>query len=257
MPVRPDQGELPLPVLPGAHRIQVNWQSDEGAGLRTRAPAVDLHSASSNVSVTVRLPTDRWVLYAGGRGVGPAILYWGELLVFIALAVLLARSGRTPLKMHEWLLLGFGLSTFSWGVLLLFAAWLFAIRGRERLDTSALGDMRFKVMQALLIVLSVVTVLSVVAAIPNGLLATPNMRIAGAGQSAGELTWFNDLSRGALPTPWVLSVSLWWYKLAMLLWALWLAFALVRWVPLVWRGLSVGGFWRARVKDAQAATDAP
>jgi hypothetical protein len=58
------------------------------------------------------------------------------------------------------------------------------------------------------------------------------------------LTWFNDLAAGPLPAPWVLSLSLWWYKLAMLLWALWLAFALVRWVPPAWRGLTAGGFWR-------------
>jgi len=257
VPVRPDQGELPLAVLPGAHRIQVDWQRDGGATLRTGAAAVDLGSASSNISVTLRLPADRWVLLAGGRGVGPAVLYWGELLVFITLAVLLARSGRTPLKMHEWLLLGFGLSTFSWSVLLLFAAWLFAIRWRERFDTAALSDTRFKLMQVALIGLSVVAVLSVVAAIPNGLLATPDMRIAGSAQSAGLLSWFNDLASGPLPTPWVLSLSLWWYKLAMLLWALWLAFALVRWVPLVWRGLSVGGFWRAPRKDTDAASAAP
>ena len=257
VPVRPDQGELPLAVLPGTHRIHVAWQGDQGAGLQTRAPAVDLHNASSNVHVAVLLPADRWVLYAGGRGVGPAILYWGELLVFVVLAVLLARSGRTPLKMHEWLLLGLGLSTFSWGVLLLFVAWLFAIRWREGLDTAALGDRRFKAMQVMLTALSVVTVLSVVAAIPNGLLATPDMRIAGTGQSAGSLSWFNDLAQGPLPTPWVLSVSLWWYKLAMLLWALWLAFALVRWVPLVWRGLSVGGFWRSRANETKEVTDAP
>jgi hypothetical protein len=253
VPVRPDQGELPLAVLPGTHHVLVNWQSDAGAGLRTGAPEVDLRSASSNVNVALRLPADRWVLYAGGQGVGPAILYWGELLVFVVLAVLLARSGRTLLQMHEWLLLGFGLSTFSWSVLLLFAAWLFAIRWRERLDTSTLSDRRFKALQGALIVLSVVAILSVVAAIPNGLLATPDMRIAGPGQSAGELSWFTDLTKGSLPTPWVLSLSLWWYKLAMLLWALWLAFALVRWVPLAWRGLSVGGFWRSRATGAASA----
>jgi hypothetical protein len=83
----------------------------------------------------------------------------------------------------------------------------------------------------------------VVAAIPFGLLANPDMRIEGFGQSADQLRWFNDLAAGAPPIPWVLSVSLWWYKAAMLLWALWLAFALARWLPMAWRALSVRGFW--------------
>ena len=245
VPVRPENGVLPLPVLPGSHQVHINWQSDSGASVNTKAHAIDLKIASSNISTVLRLPADRWVLYAGGGGVGPAILYWGELLVFIVVAVLLSRGGRSPLKMHEWLLLGLGLSTFSWAVLLLFAAWLYAMRWRERADTATLTRRVFNAMQVVLIGLSIIAVLSLVAAIPNGLLATPDMRIAGSGQSAGQLTWFNDLSAGALPTPWVLSVSLWWYKLAMLLWALWLAFALVRWLPLAWRGLTVGGLWRS------------
>jgi hypothetical protein len=44
------------------------------------------------------------------------------------------------------------------------------------------------------------------------------------------LSWFHDRVTSALPQPLVLSVSLWFYKAAMLAWALWLSFALVRWV---------------------------
>lgn len=254
VPVRPEKGELPLAVLPGSHRVQIRWQSDEGVSLHTQAPTVDLQTASSNISSVLRLPADRWVLYAGGAGVGPAILYWGELLVFIVVAVLLSRSGRSPLKMHEWLLLGLGLSTFSWAVLLLFAIWQFAMRWRAGFDASALSRQRFNALQFVLIGLSAITVLSLLSAIPNGLLATPDMRIAGWGQSAAQMTWFNDMSSGPVPTPWVLSVSLWWYKLAMLLWALWLAFALVRWLPLAWHALSSGGIWRKESKEPPTAS---
>ena len=30
----------------------------------------------------------------------------------------------------------------------------------------------------------------------------------------------------------------------MLLWALWLAFALVGWLPIAWNALGAGGYWR-------------
>lgn len=86
-------------------------------------------------------------------------------------------------------------------------------------------------------------VFALVLAIPYGLLASPDMRIAGAGQSFGRLSWFTDQSANQLPSAWVLSVSLWWYKAAMLAWALWLAFALTRWLPFAWRALNVGSFW--------------
>ena len=69
---------------------------------------------------------------ASGPAVGPAVLYWGELLVMIALAFVLARSGRTRLRFHQWLLLALGFSTFylSWFFLLLVVAWLFALDWR-------------------------------------------------------------------------------------------------------------------------------
>jgi hypothetical protein len=244
VPVRPEKGQLSLALLPGAHRVQVNWQSSGGAGMRTRVPDIELRLPSSNVSTVVRIPSDRWVLYAGGAGVGPAILYWGEVIVFIVLAILLGRSRRSPLRSYEWLLLGLGLSTFSWSVLLLFVLWMFAMRWREGLAVEQLSKRKFNLLQAALMVLSLAAVLSLVAAIPFGLLASPDMRVAGIGQYANELSWFNDQAPGVLPTPWVLSLSLWWYKAAMLLWALWLAFALVRWLPVSWHALTSGGFWR-------------
>lgn len=244
VPVRPEKGQLPLALSPGAHRVQIKWQSSEGAALRTRVPEVDLQVPSSNVSTVVHMPSDSWVLYARGSGVGPAILYWGELLVFLVVAIALGRSRRTPLRSYEWLLLGLGLSTFSWSVFLLFVLWMYAMRWREGFAMEQLTDRKFNLLQFALIILSLATVVSLVAAIPFGLLAYPDMRIAGLGQSANELRWFDDQSPGALPTPWVLSLSLWWYKAAMLLWALWLALALVRWLPIAWHALSSGGFWR-------------
>jgi len=69
-------------------------------------------------------------------------------------------------------------------------------------------------------------------------------------QQANELSWFNDQAPGELPIPWALSLSMWWYKAAMLLWALWLAFALVRWLPIAWKALGLGGFWRKRQRSA-------
>jgi hypothetical protein len=250
VPVRAEKGELPLALLPGAHHIEIDWQSVGGAALITRLPAVDLQVPSSNVDTVVRMPDDRWVLYAGGSGIGPAILYWGELIIFFFVALGLGRTPRAPLRSREWLILGLGLSTFSWSALLLFAVWIFAMRWREGIAVEQLSRRRFNLLQVLLILLSIAAVLSLVAAIPFGLLANPDMHVAGSGQQANNLSWFNDQAPGVLPTPWVLSLSLWWYKAAMLLWALWLAFALVRWLPIAWKALGSGGFWRKTQRAA-------
>jgi hypothetical protein len=176
------------------------------------------------------------------------------LIVFLVLAVALGRTRRTPLHTYEWLILGLGLSTFSWSALLLFTVWIFAMRWREQIAVEQLSARKFNILQVGLIILSLAAVVSLVAAIPFGLLGNPDMRVAGSGQQANELSWFNDQVSGELPTPWVLSLSLWWYKAAMLLWALWLAFALVRWLPIAWKALGSGGFWR---KTPRSATPPP
>jgi hypothetical protein len=227
--IRDENGQLALPLQPGQHQYALAWQQDGGAGLVTRPGAVGFGAAASNVSTVISVPQSRWVLFATGGGVGPAILYWAELAVFIVVAVLLGRLRRTPLKTHEWLLVGLGLSTFSWSVLLLFAAWVFALEWRRNWTAQA-APWVFNAVQVGLGLLTLAALGSVVSAIPSGLLGMPDMRIDGAGSSAGSLAWFHDRVAQSLPQPAVFSVSIWFYKAAMLAWALWLAFALVRWV---------------------------
>jgi hypothetical protein len=254
-----EKSELALSLSPGSHSVQIDWESPAGASVHSHFPRVDLQSPGSNVESVVRMPAARWVLFAGGAGIGPVILYWGELLIFLAVAYALGHVRQAPLRTYEWLLLGLGLSNFSWSVLLLFAGWIFAMRWRETFPVQELKPRRFRLMQISLVVLSAAAVVLLVTAIPYGLLANPDMRISGVGQSVYELHWFNDKTGAVLPAPWVLSLSLWWYKAAMLMWALWLAFALTRWLPAAWRALGVGGYWRktesAPISEPAAAVD--
>jgi hypothetical protein len=240
--LRPEHGELSLSALPGTHTWSVDWQSPAGVHLLTRSPPVAQAAPASNLQLSMRLPEDRWVLYAFGPGVGPTILYWGELLVFIVAAWWIGRSSLTPLPVRDWLLLGLGLSTFSWGVLGLFAVFIALFQWRSR-HPAVSERRRFNLLQLVSALLAVAAILAVVAAVPQGLLAQPDMRIEPAG-SAGELNWFIDQTTGHFPAPGVLSISLWWYKLAMLAWALWLSFALTRWTRWAWQVFMRDGLWR-------------
>jgi hypothetical protein len=241
--LRDEDGKLALPLQPGAHQLQIDWQTDVGISLVTRPGAVALGAPASNVRTTIAVPESRWLLFAAGGGVGPAILYWAELAVFIVLALLLGRLGRTPLATHEWLLVGLGLSTFSWSVLLLFAVWVFAFHWRGRWAANV-KPLVFNGVQLALAVLTIIALGSLLAAIPNGLLGSPDMRVAGAGSQGGLLEWFHDRVGETLPRPVVISVSIWFYKAAMLAWALWLSFALTRWVRWAWQAGSAQGLWR-------------
>ena len=88
---------------------------------------------------------------------------------------------------------------------------------------------------------------------PHGLLGTPEMQILGNGSSSGSLTWFQDRSDGALPASWMLSVPILVYRAAMLLWALWLARAVLGWLRWGWGSFTTQATWMQRPKRAPLA----
>jgi len=246
---RPDGGELSLSLLPGEHTVRIAWRSKEGASLASRPDTVDLRAPSSNVTTSLALPADRWPLVAIGRGVGPAFLFWGELLVFLVMATLLGRSPQSPLRTSEWLVLGLGLSTLSWTVLVTVAAWLFAMRWREQWRGAYdLKRWQFNILQCALAALTVLAVTSLVfSGVRYGLLASPDMGVTGPGSGGNTFSWFVDRAASTLPHPVVYSLPLWVYRTIMFAWALWIAIALARWVRFAWGAWSAGGIWRGEL----------
>jgi hypothetical protein len=101
----------------------------------------------------------------------------------------------------------------------------------------------------------VLALVCLVAAIPQGLLGSPDMQIAGNGSYGHSLRWFADRSADALPTAGAISVPLWVYKLLMLAWALWLASAVIGWLRYGFAAWTRGGYWRKRPQ--KVAIDVP
>jgi len=244
--LRPEKGELPLSLAPGSHSMDITWEESNDVGMLTHPSAVDLKSPASNLTLNLSLPGSRWILAAWGPGIGPAVLYWGELVVFIAVAWLLGRWSKSPLRFTEWLLLGLGLSTQSWAVFCLTAAWLIAMRWRENWKPAdELPSWRFNAVQVLLAGFTFITILTLVfSGIRNGLLASPDMHIAGSRDYGNGYTWFQDQTAGVLETPSIFSVPMWIYRALFFAWASWMAFALVRWLRWAFNAWKTGGLWK-------------
>jgi hypothetical protein len=239
--LRPVDGRLSLNLLPGAHAVMIRFESPTGAGLRSASARIDLGAPASNVRTTIELPASRWPLLATPSIAGPVIRYWGELVVFIVTALLLGRWSYSPLRAHEWLLLGLGLSTLSWRVFGLVALWLFAMRWRERWHVERLRRWPLLALQSALALLTVIAVGSLVfSGIRYGFLSSPDMGVAGAGSYGNTFAWFHDQSSSVLPATAVYSVPLWVYKLLMFAWALWIALALTRWLRWAWSAWTHG-----------------
>ena len=118
--------------------------------------------------------------------------------------------------------------------------------GARDKSTLDLSWWKFNAVQIVIAGMTIVALSSVVLSLPVGLLGTPDMHIAGQDSYGNVLNWFADGSDSVLPTAAVISVPIWVYKVLILIWALWLSFALLRWLPWVWKCFSSDGYWRPR-----------
>jgi len=191
--------------------------------------------------------------------VGPAVLYWSQLIVLLVAAWLLARYAPTPLRFYQWLLLGLGFSAFAWSAYAFVVIWLIllGLRGRHDAIVNKFGDTRFNLVQALLAAVTVLALATLVSAVPKGLLGLPDMHVAGNGSTAWNLNWFADQAKDVLPQAGVFTVSLWFYKIAMLAWALWLANALIGWLRWGFDAWTKGGYWKKRERKAATSPQLP
>ena len=243
--LRAEDGALTLPILPGEHSIKIDWRTGGAMGLFTPTPTVDIVAPASNINLTLTRPRDRWLLGTWGPELGPAVLYWSELAALIVFALILGRTGLAPLKSRHWLLLGIGFSTFSWAALAVVAVWLLVCGARQKWQPDV-DWWRFNLIQIAIGGLTVLALLFIIATLPSGLLGTPDMHVAGNNSYGNVLGWFADRSASALPIATAITVPLWVYKALILAWALWLSFALLRWLPWVWQCFSSHGYWKSR-----------
>jgi hypothetical protein len=245
--LRPRDGKLSLPLVPGTQAFEIRFRTPTPASFVTRTPTIALGLPAANITLGLDVPAGRWLLATNGPAEGPAVLYWSELVAMLLVAWALARTRRTPLGFVQWVLLGIGFSTFSWVALVVVIAWLFALEARRRY-APAKSVALFDLVQIGLALLTLVALLCLVAAIPQGLLGSPDMHVAGNGSTAGSLRWFADRSVDALPGASAISVPLWVYKIAMLAWAIWLANAVIGWLRYAFAAWTEGGYWRTRPK---------
>ncbi|MEM7283887.1 MAG: hypothetical protein AAF438_19905, partial [Pseudomonadota bacterium] len=253
-PVRQTDNQVTLPVHPGAQSIAMTFHQSQGMQWRYETPTVNLNAPSANSQITLSMPRDRWILFTGGPAMGPAVLIWGILLIIAVISVILGRLKFAPLRTWEWFLIGAVVSQLHITASLVVVAWFAALQWRSHLPEDA-GKWRFNFTQLTLVGLTVAMLSILLAAIAQGLLDHPDMQIDGNDSSRYTLNWYQDRIDDALPQGWVISLSLLVYQLAMLLWALWLAFALLRWLRWGWDCFSTHGLWRAlRTKKTPVQT---
>jgi hypothetical protein len=214
--------------------------------------------AAANVKSSIEPPGDRWVLWTQGPQRGPAVRFWSVLVVGLLAAFVLGRIAGSPLRTHQWMLLSLGLTQIPLVAALIVVAWLFFLAWRGSVSFGWLPNWVYNVLQVVLVIVTLVALGIFIAIVNQGLLGDPEMFILGNGSNRHALHWYQARVDGLLAEPWVVSVSIWWYRLLMLLWALWLAASLVRWLGWGWRQFAQGGvFRRASKKPVTKKGSAP
>jgi hypothetical protein len=250
VPIRKDGDKVIVPLKPGEQEVSLQWKKNLPLGFLSRAETVRLPVESANISTTIQVPENRWVLWAGGPLRGPAVRFWGILLGSLLAAWVLGRMARSPLKTHEWMLLSIGLTQIPLPAALVVVAWLFLLAWRGGESFPRLPDWTHNLLQVLLVVISAGVLGIFIAIVAEGLLGSPEMFIRGNDSTRALLRWYEARCAGTLPQPFCFSISVWWYRLLMLLWALWLASALIRWLLWGWKQFNAGGCFRREPKAA-------
>ena len=244
IPVRKDGARVIVPLQPGEQMIHMTWKTNIPLGVKTAGEKVVLPVESANVTTTINLPESRWVLHAYGPLNGPAVRFWVVLICALLVAWVMSRIRLSPLRPLEWALLAIGLTQVHLLAAIVVVVWLYFLvwRGRESFQT--LRPLAYNFLQLCLVVTTFKTLIALIAVVGAGLLGSPRMFILGNGSSAANLVWYQARCGDVLPEPGCISVSIWWYRLLMLVWALWLAAALIRWLRWAWEQFSKGGCFR-------------
>lgn len=259
-PINAHQGEITVPLNPATQKVEVKWQGSQGVKMFYRTPLIDFQRASENDYTDLELSKNRWILFLGGPVMGPAVLFWGVLIVVFGVALALGRSQLTPLKTWEWFLLGVGITLATPLAGFIVVAWFIAMQYRSKISNDIKAG-AFQWMQIGLFLLTLLFVVSFFTSISKGLLGIPEMQLRNPltnlvqsyfnSPTQYQLQWYQDAASSQLARVWVISVPLYIYRIFMLLWALWFAFSLVKWLRWGWECYSHHGYWRSKPKPSE------
>lgn len=257
LPTQLKKNALNLPLTPGSNQFVLRWKESSTIDTLYQPHPVSIgEDRSVNANVTVNLPSDRWILFTSGPVMGPAVLFWSWIPIILLLSFGLDKITSSPLRMRHWCIFLLGISLSSISGIIVMIGWVLLFVWRANLQPANLAPWRFNTLQMLLVCVTFIAMGSLIDSIHDGLLGYPQMHIQGNGSYGTVLQWYQDITAQLLPQPLVLSAPLWVYRGLMLLWALWLAFSLVRWLRWAWTSFTCGGYWHKPTKNNKPALNA-
>ncbi len=254
-PIAQSGRTVSIPLAPGSQSTTLTWRQDNGWTTYWTTPPLELNLPTVNAELLVNAQNDRWILFAGGPRMGPAVLFWSYLLVLLLVSIAFSRIPFSPLSTLQWTLLAVGLSQVPIVATAFVFGWMLFLGFRSKSTTVSAGW--FNLRQVAIAGVTFIALCILAVSVYEGLLGQPEMQITGNGSSLGSLRWFADRSPSLYPTAFVISVPMLVYRAAMLAWSLWMAIRLLQWLKFGWNAFSAGGLWKQTVRPPPFAAKQP
>lgn len=251
----PDGHVVTLPISPGEKAYRISWELERSLSFMFRSPEVKLQTPARNIDVQVEFQGNRWTVFLAGPLMGPAVLFWGVVIVILVIAIGLSLLPNFPLTRTDAVILSLGATLSNVWVLLLVGGWFVAIwvRGKNEQRLLELEEPYFQGIQVLLATLSSIALIALVITIPQALLGSPDMQIVGNDSTSNVFRWYTDQINDYLPQVTVFSLPNWIYLLLMLAWSLWLAFAIIKWSIATWNAMNKPYLWTKGATSPQSS----
>lgn len=214
---------------PGNHSVVLTYSLAWSPSFRESTPEIKFTIPVHNVTIEVVPSEGRWLLWTGGVPWGPAVIFWSKLFFVTLICLAAAWFGLLPLSIAGAVLLAVGLTTLPVVALVIPLAWLVALR--------LLPEMHAKIPYCpawlkvtLFSLLTLIALAFFYRIVQTGLVLAPPMLIAGNQSYASSLKWFVDHAQTSIPRPWVISLSIEWWRVFALAWSTWLVVATIRWI---------------------------
>ena len=235
---------------PGEQRIEVEFENRTPFSWQNKSADIILPGKVVNINVDYRLMNDRWLIYLNGPSLGASMLYWGVLVVILLGAIVLPLIAKKlkldmPINTLGWVFLGIGFSTVnSYGIVITALFFFIMALRKQHIKSTSMVYWKFNAIQIGLLILTFICVVSLFVSIPLGLLSSPDMQVTGNGSYGHYLHFFQDkITDHQLPIVTVYSLPIWSYRIAMLMWSLWIATKLITWSKWWFASYSINGVW--------------